>query len=228
MPRSKSRRKRKKSDTRAAAGGGAKSDSIAWGASAGAGKATAAAARRKPVPWKLILGAVAVIAVAAAAWAWWDTRQAAEGFEELAARGAAALDNVETLPDQGGGHVPQGQAVPYPTDPPTSGPHWPTPTSAGLYRDRQWPEALVHALEHGNIVIYYDAPGEEVIETIRGWAGLYGGAWDGVVATPKTGLESEIVLTAWRRVLRLDPFDAAGAAAFVDRYRGRGPENRVR
>jgi len=146
----------------------------------------------------------------------------------LAARGAATLDRVETFDDAGGGHVPQGQSVPYQSDPPTSGPHWPTPTKAGFYRDRQWPEALVHALEHGNIVIYYDAPGEETLEAIRKWTGLYGGAWDGVVAAPRPGLGSEIIVTAWRRVLRLDPFDAPGAAAFIDRYRGRGPENAVR
>ena len=228
MPRSKSRRKRKKSQTRAGRARGAKADSIAWGAAAGEGKASAAAAQRKPLPWRLILGALAVVAVAAAVWWWLDTRQAAEGFEALAARGEGSLESVETMPDQGGGHVPEGQDVPYPSDPPTSGPHWPTPTGAGFYGDRQWPEALVHALEHGNIVIYYDSPDEETLATLRGWVGLFGGVWDGVVVTPKPGLETEILLTAWRRVLRLDPFDAAAAAAFVDRFRGRGPENRVR
>ena len=69
---------------------------------------------------------------------------------------------------------------------------------------------------------------EETLEAIRRWTGLYGGEWDGVVAAPRPGLGSEIIVTAWRRVLRLDPFDAPGAAAFIDRYRGRGPENAVR
>ena len=228
MPRSKSRRKRKKASPRGATAGGAPRGSIAWGAAAGEGGATAAAARRKSLPWRPILGAGAVVIVAALAWWWWDTRQAAENFEALAARGAPILERIETMRDEGGGHLPQGQGIPYQSDPPTSGPHWPTPTEAGFYADRQWPEALVHALEHGNIVIYYDAPGEESLTTIRGWTGLYRGVWDGVVATPKPGLATEIILTAWRRVLRLDPFDSAGAAAFIDRFRGRGPENAVR
>ncbi len=228
MPRSKSRRKRKKTNARANPAHGGESESIAWGASAGKGKAAAARSRQRSMPWKPILGTAAIVLVAAAVWWWWDTRQAAEDFETLAATGAATLDRVETMRDEGGGHVPQGQDVPYQSDPPTSGPHWPTPTRAGFYSDRQWPEALVHALEHGNIVIYYDAPGEQALATIREWTGLYGGAWDGVVATPKPGLADGIILSAWHRVLRLDSFDAAAAAAFVDRYRGRGPENAVR
>ena len=228
MPRSRSRRKRKHKPARAAVAQSAKSQPIAWGAAAGEGKAAAAAARRRPLPWRYILGGVAALAVAVAAWFWWDARQASKDLEALAARGAATLDNVETMPSEGGGHVAQGQGVPYQSDPPTSGPHWPTPVRAVFHRDRQLPEALVHSLEHGNIVIYYDAPDEETLDALRAWTGHFVGVWDGVIAAPKPGLKDEIVLTAWRRILRLDPFAAAGAAAFIDRYRGRGPENRVR
>lgn len=228
MPRSKSRRKRKHKPAQAAAAQGAKSQSIAWGATAGEGKAAAAAARRRPLPWRYILGGVAALAVAAAVWSWWDARQVSDDFAALAARGAAALDNVETMPSEGGGHVAQGQGVPYQSDPPTSGPHWPTPVRAGFYGDRQSPEMLVHALEHGNIVIYYDVAGTETLDSLRAWAGHFVGVWDGVVAAPKRGLRGEVILTAWHRMLRLDPFDAAAAAAFIDAYRGRGPERPMR
>ena len=33
---------------------------------------------------------------------------------------------------------------------------------------------------------------------------------------------------AWRRTLTLDPFDGDAGAAFIDAYRGRGPEHPVR
>ena len=46
------------------------------------------------------------------------------------------------------------------------------------------------------------------------------------VSTPDGG--EAIVLTAWTKRLRLDPFDPAAAAAFIDAYRGRGPEHPVR
>ena len=42
------------------------------------------------------------------------------------------------------------------------------------------------------------------------------------------GLGQSVVLTAWAKRLDLDRFDPAPAAAFIDGYRGRGPENPVR
>jgi hypothetical protein len=87
---------------------------------------------------------------------------------------------------------------------------------------------LVHALEHGHIVIYYDRPGDAALDLIERWTGLYGGLWDGVVAAPDRSLGERIVLTAWRKRLDLEAFDPEIAAAFIDKYRGRGPENPVR
>jgi hypothetical protein len=78
------------------------------------------------------------------------------------------------------------------------------------------------------VVIYYDSPPADAMAMIREWAGLYVGPWSGVVVTPAPGLGEEVVLTAWNRTLRLNPFEPAAAAAFIDRFRGRGPENRVR
>lgn len=66
------------------------------------------------------------------------------------------------------------------------------------------------------------------MDILKRWAGLYGGQWDGLVVTPKPGLGEAIVLTAWTKLLRLAPFDAEAAAAFIDAFRGRGPENPVR
>ncbi len=52
--------------------------------------------------------------------------------------------------------------------------------------------------------------------------------WAGIVVTPKSGLGETVVLTAWTRVLRLKPFEPEAAAAFIDAFRGRGPERPVR
>jgi hypothetical protein len=87
---------------------------------------------------------------------------------------------------------------------------------------------LVHALEHGHIVIYYDKPDAEALKTLRVWSGLYSGQWDGVVVTPKPGLGQKIVLTAWAKRLDQNQLDMPLAAAFIDAFRGRGPENPVR
>ncbi|MBI3126126.1 MAG: DUF3105 domain-containing protein [Candidatus Tectomicrobia bacterium] len=116
----------------------------------------------------------------------------------------------------------------YRTDPPTSGSHYPVATSPGFYESPQLPGNLVHALEHGSIVIYYDDPGREAMQRLREWASHYADPWAGLVVTPKPGLGRVVILTAWTKKLQLAEFDSKAAAAFIDRFRGRGPERPVR
>ncbi|PSN11618.1 hypothetical protein C7293_23530, partial [filamentous cyanobacterium CCT1] len=104
----------------------------------------------------------------------------------------------------------------------------PNPVMPGVYTEAQRPEQLVHALEHGNIVIYYDQPTAEAMTTLKSWADQFSGPWEGIVVVPKAGLGGEIVLTAWTKKLAMPEFSPQAAAAFVDEYRGRGPENPVR
>jgi len=176
----------------------------------------------------LILAGIAVAAIVGAGIWWWQSSQIESRFMALAAEGQSALQDIETLPDLGRSHLALGQTHVYNTPFPTTGPHETTWTTTGFHSQSQRPTQIVHALEHGNIVIYYDDPGDEVMATLKDWAGLYGGQWDGVVVTPSPGIGKAVVMTAWRKMLRLDPFDPATAAAFVDAYRGRGPEHPVR
>jgi len=117
--------------------------------------------------------------------------------------------------------------VDYGTDFPTSGPHNPVWTEPGFYDRPLDRENLVHALEHGNIVIYYDEPGDAAMKIIRGWTDRFRGQWDGVVAVPHEGLGESLVMTSWQHRLELAKIDVR-ASFFVDAFRGRGPENRVR
>jgi hypothetical protein len=132
---------------------------------------------------------------------------------------------TETLPDEGRWHLEPKERWEYRSAPPTSGPHDPKWTGAGFYTTGQPPEKLVHSLEHGDVVIYYDRPSPSVRATLKEWARLHPGKWDGVVVAPLPGLGQGIVLTAWRKRLRLDPFDAARAQAFLDAFLGHGPES---
>ncbi len=184
--------------------------------------------RRRLKPWEwVVIGAV----IAFTGWAVWDW-QARGGEEErflaLAAAGQDALSRVERPPSAGTGHTSVGESAGYRERFPASGRHDPQWINPGVYETAQPPSRLVHSLEHGMIVIYYDKPAAGVLQTLESWAGLYGGQWSGIVVVPAPGLGEEIVLTAWNRLLRLDPFEPASAAAFVDRFRGRGPENPVR
>lgn len=180
--------------------------------------------------WTIIFGPIGVTALMVTVIAFLALRNRPErvAFEPNTEAGTAALAAVQTFPDQGRQHVAPGEAVDYDSEFPTSGPHDPTPVMPGVYDEVQRPEQLVHSLEHGNIVIYYDQPEAETMKALESWAAQFSGPWEGIVAVPKAGLGQEIVLTAWTKKLVMPKFDPQAAATFIDEYRGRGPENPVR
>ncbi len=177
---------------------------------------------------RLIVVVVIVATIIGGGWFWWSQTQAMSVFEDLAAAGASTLDRVRTESSAGNDHLPIGQRITYPSQFPTSGAHDPRPIRGGFYDEPQWPERLVHSQERGNIVIYYDQLNPADRDLLKDWTSLYTGQWDGVVATPMPGIGRRVVLVAWTKLLRLRKFDAESAAAFIDAYRGRGPEQRVR
>lgn len=182
---------------------------------------------RAKIRRRLHLAAGALLVAAVVGGLWWLSSAREQDFAALAAEGRTALQaRVTTEISAGRDHVSGSPG--YAHRFPTSGPHSPTWVEPGVYSEAQRRAAIVHALEHGNIVIYYDEPGSAVMERLRAWASLYDGQWSGIVVVPAANLGESIVLTAWTKRLRLDPFEPAVAAAFIDAYRGRGPENPVR
>jgi hypothetical protein len=117
--------------------------------------------------------------------------------------------------------------VEYNSEFPTSGAHYPYPTRPGFYKKRPPLEKIVHSLEHGNIVIYYDTPDEESMKKIKSWTDRYKGSFDGVIAVPHSNLGESLVFTAWRLRLHLSKMDVR-ASFFIDAFRGRGPERTLR
>jgi hypothetical protein len=172
---------------------------------------------------------VSFLGLSLVAWLWWNSKQEETGFQQQIAEGQSALSRVRSFPSEGlEQHVPQGSSVYYRTAPPTAGVHYPTPSNPGYYETLQPPGNLVHALEHGHIVIYYDRTSPDAMQSLQFWAKRFQDPWAGVIVTPMPGIGQEIILTAWAKDLRLGKFDAAAAAAFIDRFRGRGPEHPVR
>lgn len=112
---------------------------------------------------------VAVLIVGLAAFRpvkdWWDTRK--YNTVDLASIGksASVCQKITTAAADGNQqHVPTGQQVTYTTAPPAFGPHWneqgvaPVAMSRKFYTrdDRPELEALVHNLEHGYTILWYD------------------------------------------------------------------------
>ncbi len=178
-----------------------------------------------------VIGAAVVVLVAALAVAGWlafSSRSSAPDTEGTAPADQTALSQVETFPCPSRDHVQPDTQVDYATDPPVCGSHYDASVEPGFYTTEQVPEELVHSLEHGYVVIYYDQPEPAVLQTLQDLAKRFTGDWDGVVVAPRPGLGQAIILTAWGKMLRLDTFDEDAVMAFLDAYRGRGPEHPVR
>jgi hypothetical protein len=140
---------------------------------------------------------------------------------------ATLLTGVVSPPDEGRDHIWPDHPVEYKTMPPTSGPHFPDPTSPGFYNTRPAFGYLVHSLEHGSVVIYYD-PGQLSPEIERSFRALIAANSDaevGIIAVPDAEFKYPFVLTAWDRMLKLDTYDPKVVTAFLAEYLGRGPEN---
>jgi hypothetical protein len=123
------------------------------------------------------------------------------------------------------GHLPPDVEHDYGTPFPTSGPHSIRGTQPNFYWQPQPPTELVHALEHGHVVIYYDAPGEEVLGQLLALTHEHAGEKSALVVVPSPGIGEEIVLTAWERRLMLSEYDPAKARDFIAAFLGRHSEH---
>jgi hypothetical protein len=124
---------------------------------------------------------------------------------------------------------------PYSSLPGTSGPHWPPNAVAnwGVYSTPQPETQLIHNLEHGGIVIWYDPErlDPDGVDTLTQYvnsqvsSGISGrfkfilSPWGGQDALP-----APIVVTAWRYLLDLETPDTAAIDEFARAHYGRSPE----
>ena len=115
---------------------------------------------------------------------WWDKR--AYAGKEVTDIGAApsVCQDVETKKADGNqNHLPTNTPIDYTTAPPAFGPHWneaglaPASFERKLYTDDRPPlEALVHNLEHGYTILWYDetiADDETQMDEIDAIAGKF-------------------------------------------------------
>lgn len=143
------------------------------------------------------------------------------------------ISQVENFESEGRQHVEHGSEVDYAQSPPLSGDHWGRAVEAGFYIETPELPRLVHTLEHGAVVIYYDDSANmtpEAEASLRAWADNKDGTWASIVVAPNPNEnpKGDYVLTAWTHRLVIDDYDAEAVKAFAAEYLGRGPENPVR
>ena len=141
------------------------------------------------------------------------------------AAAAAGCTDVATHPSEGRQHVDDGTDVGYETSPPTSGNHYENYADPGFYPDPVPEEALVHNLEHGQIVIWYrpDAP-QDVLADIESLVEQQPVA---TLAAPYEDLDEpyNFALTAWGASMPCERVSQDVVDRFRARFQGRGPEN---
>lgn len=138
-----------------------------------------------------VCAAIALLIVGAAAFKpikdWYDAR----AFDNLSLADigapASACQKITTIKADGNqDHVPTGTPVQYGQAPPAFGAHWneagvaPAPMDRKLYTSSDRPplESLVHNLEHGYTILWYDdtiAKDDAAMTTLRGIADKFAG-----------------------------------------------------
>jgi hypothetical protein len=168
------------------------------------------------------------------------------------AKTAAGCGDVQTVPFYGGitdrnapgyqdqAHFGASEAFPeapllasYPSTPPTSGPHDPTPLQAGIY-DRA-PDIMkaIHSLEHGAAIVWYspDAP-QAVIDEIKNFyaqsVGDVSAGQDRVIVAPYDYPDEgaaalipdgkQMAVVAWHHLQTCASPDLAVALDFTSQY----------
>jgi len=134
--------------------------------------------------------------------------------------------------DAGRTHIPEGQqGSGYTSVPATSGPHWnsaDSPGPWGVYTSPQPQERMIHNMEHGGIVIWYqstlDANGVAALTTYVQQQITQ--AQFKVILTPWSGADfgHPIAVTAWDWLLYLDTPDLDKIRSFLDAHYGDAPE----
>lgn len=142
--------------------------------------------------------------------------------------GADSLPGV-AVPSEGQNHVQEGQPITYKNYPPSSGTHYASTAEYG-FSEKEIPEGkLVHDLEHGAIVLYY-----EPNLPIEGLASLRDAATRlptekhgevKIVITPYSKLQTPLAIAAWGRIETSQQFDYEELLAFYNALVDQGPED---
>jgi Protein of unknown function (DUF3105) len=152
------------------------------------------------------------------------------------AAGCTTLDTPDSIArtDANRTHVQPGTKVPYATNPPSFGPHYPVPASDGEYAPSKTPAAayVVHALEHGRIEYQYSPslPAADV-KQLRALFNEGVGQWAPkqmlLLFQNQTKMPYAVAATAWGHVLGCKTFSPRVFDAFRDfrlTYTNQGPE----
>ena len=159
-----------------------------------------------PLPWIVGLGGLAVLVVA---------QIGLNVYREATAPG-------ERFASQGNVHVSLGTSTPaYNSNPPTSGWHTPDLAAWGSYVEPQPDQRLIHNMEDGGVILWYEAGTPEENEAeVAALEQVVAGRYARFVIAPREDMPTPYAMTAWRRLARFEAIDVAAMQAFLAAYHG--------
>lgn len=141
---------------------------------------------------------------------------------------------IESHPVAPSPYVPVCSELDYPTDPPTSGPHYPVWATYKTYLEPINPGFLVHSLKHGAIVITWRCP-DGCAEDLTALRELINQRpqdprcdsllYHRIVIAPRPDQDRTLVASAWGHSFKADCFDLPALTAFIDAHYGQGLED---
>lgn len=136
-------------------------------------------------------------------------------------------------------HVPEGTAVTYDSNPPSSGPHYPVWANFQEFTKTIEDGYLVHSMEHGAVLLLYKCDPDAGAGACDAMAAALRAVRDAVptdpacdpgirvrvVLAPRPANDVAVAAAAWGNTYRADCVDAPSLAAFVAAHYAKAPEN---
>lgn len=146
-----------------------------------------------------------------------------------------ACNAVETRFETGSAvHLPECSDIEYPMNPPVAGDHYPVWAAYQTYEFPVPSGYLVHSLEHGAVLFFYDCPDGCVDEVAELQAFIDDLPSDPrcaenvkhqVIIAPRPDLGARFAAAAWGYSLSADCFEREFFQQFYDSHLARGPED---
>jgi hypothetical protein len=145
------------------------------------------------------------------------------------------VSGEETVATLGNAHIAQNTVATaaYNSTPPTSGPHYGSIAEWGGYTEPLPYEVLLHNMEDGGVIVYYQCPGgcPETVGALTEIVNAYVDGGRRVILAPNAPSWSSgvthhkdmgaiIAVTAWNRILKMDEVNAERIRTFIQKYQG--------
>ncbi|MBI2638850.1 DUF3105 domain-containing protein [Candidatus Peregrinibacteria bacterium] len=123
-------------------------------------------------------------------------------------------------------HLTAGETPPtYTSNPPTSGKHSSQTEEWGISSTPLAVEKLVHNLEHGGIVIYYNCEKcDDLVVKLKDLTNSLAAKDRKVILTPNKNIDAKIALSSWGYYDKMNELDEARIWKFFDDHINKGPE----